>query len=143
MVLADQVTDDTPAFDPGGDIYGVAGLAQRVFLLQPLMRAVLVIVPRVLGQYLPQVLFAGDQQVVQALAAKCSHEPFCERVRPRRPGRRLDHPRAVPGEDVVNCRGELAVPVADQELEPAGALAEVRQEVAGLLGSPGLRSDER
>jgi hypothetical protein len=32
--------------------------------------------------------------------------------------------------------GELAVPVADQELEPAGAVAEVHQEVAGLLGGP-------
>jgi len=62
----------------------VAGLAQRGFLRQPLMRAVPVIVPRVLGQHLPQVLFAEDQQVVQALAAQCSHEPLRERVGRRR-----------------------------------------------------------
>jgi hypothetical protein len=82
------------------------------------MRTMPVIVPRVLGQHFPQVPFAEEQQVVQALAAKCSHEPLRERVCSRRPDRRLDHPRAVPGEDVVKCRGELAVPVADQELEP-------------------------
>ena len=38
------------------------------------------------------------------------------------PDLRPDHPRAVPGEDAVECRGELTVPVTDQEPEPAGAL---------------------
>jgi hypothetical protein len=73
--------------------------------------------------------------VIQALAPKRAHEPLRECVRLRRPDRRLDHPRAVPGEDAVECRGELAVPVTDQELEPAGTLAEVDEEVAGLLGA--------
>src|SRR5208337_1069254 len=58
-------------------------------------------------------------------------------IRPRRPDRRLDHPRAVPGEDLVECRGELAVPVADQESKSPGPLAEVHQQVAGALGCPG------
>ena len=62
---------------------------------------------------------AEDQHVVQALAAQCSHESLGECVRPRRPDRCLDHPRAVAGEDVVEGGGELAVPVADQEPEPA------------------------
>jgi hypothetical protein len=79
---------------------------------------------------------AEDQHMVEALTAKRPREPLRERVRPRRPDRRLDHPRAVPGEDSVERRGELAVPVTDQEPEPAGALAEVHEQVAGLLGSP-------
>ena len=37
----------------------------------------------------------------------------------------------------VEGGGELAVPVADQEPEPIGAVAEVHQQVAGLLGGPG------
>jgi hypothetical protein len=75
--------------------------------------------------------------VVEALAAKRPHEPLRERVRLRRPDRRLDHPRAVPREDAVECRSELAVAVTDQEPSPAGALAEVHEKVAGLLDGPG------
>ena len=41
------------------------------------------------------------------------------------------------GEDGVEGGGELAVPVADQEPEPVGAIAEIHQQVAGLLGDPG------
>ena len=37
---------------------------QRGFLLQSLVRTVGVVVPGVLGEYLPQVLLAEDQQVV-------------------------------------------------------------------------------
>ena len=38
------------------------------------------------------------------------------------------------GEHGVEGGGELAVPVADQELESVGAFAEVDEQVAGLLG---------
>jgi hypothetical protein len=79
------------------------------------MRPVAVVMPGVLVQDLPQVLFAGDQQV--ALAAQCSDESLGKRVRPRRSDRGLDYPCAVPGEDVIERRSELAVPVADQERE--------------------------
>jgi hypothetical protein len=37
----------------------------------------------------------------------------------------------------VKGGAELAVPIADQEPELLGAVAEVHQEVAGLLGDPG------
>ena len=40
------------------------------------------------------------------------------------------------GEDGVEGGGELAVPVADQEPELVGPVAEVHQQVAGLLGDP-------
>jgi hypothetical protein len=74
--------------------------------------------------------------MVEVLTAQRPHEPLRERVRPWRPDRRPDHPRAVPGKYRIECRGGLAVPVTDQEPEPAGTLTEVHEKVAGLLGSP-------
>ena len=56
----------------------------------------------------------------------------------------LDDPRAVAGEHVVEDSRELAVAVADEELELAGAFAEVHEQVASLLGGPcpgGVRGD--
>jgi hypothetical protein len=108
----------------------------RRLLLQPLVWTVAVIVPGVLGQDAAEVPLAEDQHVVQALAAQRANEPFRECVRPRRSDRRPDHPRAVPGKDFIERRGELAVPVADQELELPGPITEVHHQVAGLLGSP-------
>jgi hypothetical protein len=102
-----------------------------------------VIVPGVLGQDLAEMSLAEDQHVVKALAAQRAHEPFRVGVRPRRPGWRPDHSRAVTGEDVVERGGELAVPVADEEPELPSALAEVDHEVAGLPVKSRLRSDER
>src|SRR3954463_16358486 len=43
------------------------------------------------------------------------------------------------GEHGVECGGELAVPVTDQEQKLLGSVAEVHEEVAGLLGDPGRR----
>jgi hypothetical protein len=70
--------------------------------------------------------------VVQALAAKCSHEPFRERVRLRRPDRRLDHPRAVPAEDVVKCRGELASCRGYREPPPSVSASEFQKFFSGI-----------
>ena len=72
-VLADQAVDDVRALDPAGYIDRLAGFLQRRSLVP---RLVFVIVLRVLGQDPPEVLFAVDQQVVQALAPQCSREPL-------------------------------------------------------------------
>jgi hypothetical protein len=37
----------------------------------------------------------------------------------------------------LECRGELAVSVADQEPEAACPVTEIHEQVAGLLGGPG------
>jgi hypothetical protein len=42
-----------------------------------------------------------------------------------------------PANTLVERRRELAVTVPDQESEVAGALAEIHEQVAGLLGGPG------
>src|SRR6266516_2810478 len=77
-VFADQAAEDLPALDPGADIGGVAGLAQRRFLLQALVRPVAVVVPGVLGKDLAEMPFAEGQHVIQALAAKRAHESLSE-----------------------------------------------------------------
>jgi hypothetical protein len=59
--------DDLPAPDPAGDVDRVAGLMQRRSLLARLVRAMFVVMPRVLGEDPPEVSFAVDQQVVKAL----------------------------------------------------------------------------
>ena len=48
----------------------------------------------------------------------------------------FDDPHADGGEYGVEGRGELGVPVADQELQAASLVFEVHQEVAGLLDHP-------
>jgi hypothetical protein len=55
-----------------------AWLAQRGFLSQALVRTVAVIVRRVLGEHLPQVLLIDDQHMFQAFAAKRAREPLRE-----------------------------------------------------------------
>jgi hypothetical protein len=58
--------------------------------------------------------------------------------------RSLDNPHTAASEHLIEHGGELAVAVADQESELAGAFTEIHQEVAGLLGGPrtgGVRGD--
>jgi hypothetical protein len=60
--------DDLPALDHGSYIDRLTGLVQRRSLFPRLVGPMLVVVPRVLGEDLPQVPFAVDKQVIQALA---------------------------------------------------------------------------
>jgi hypothetical protein len=122
VVFADQAAEDLPALDPGGDSDGAAGLPRR-FLPQALVRTVAVMVTGVPGQDRAEMPFAEDQHMIQAPAAKRARDPLGTGVRTRRPDRRRDRSRRIPGDDIVEGRGELAVLVADQEPEPAGALA--------------------
>jgi len=56
------------ALDPGGHIDRPAWLVQRRSLVPRLVGPVIIVVPRVLGQDLPEMPFAVDQQVAGALA---------------------------------------------------------------------------
>jgi hypothetical protein len=64
-----------------------------------------------------------------------------EAVRPRTPRRDLDHFDTGVRQDRVERRRELPGAVADEEPESGGAVVEVHDEVAGLLG--GLGSIDR
>jgi hypothetical protein len=80
-VFADQAAYGLPALDPGSNIDRLTGLVQRRSLVSRLMRPVVVVVLGILNQDPSEVLSALDQQVVQALAAQCSHEALGDRVR--------------------------------------------------------------
>jgi hypothetical protein len=60
--------DDLPALDPASHIDWLTGLVQRRSLFPRLVGPMLVVVPRVFGEDLPQVPFAVDKQVIEALA---------------------------------------------------------------------------
>ena len=83
-VFADQAAENLPALDPGSNIDGAAGLAQRRFLVQALVRSMSVIVAGELGQDVTEMPLAEDQHVVQALAPQRSHEPLRVGVGARR-----------------------------------------------------------
>jgi len=58
-------------------------------------------------------------------------------IRARRPRRGLDRLHALAGEDRVEDTGELGVAVPDQEAEGADPVAQVHEQVTGLLSGPG------
>ena len=105
-------------------------------LVQCPVRPVAVIVTGILTKDQAQMPFADDQHPVQALAAGTADPAFRDRVRTRRPYRGLDDPHAGRGEYRVERRGELGVPVTDQEFEAVSVALEVHQQVTGLLGHP-------
>ena len=108
---------------------------RRVLVQRPVRPMRIVVIDILTGDQ-PQVPFAGDQHLVQALAAGTGDPAFGYRVRPRRPDGRLDNLHADRGEHRVERRGELRIPVADQELQAISAALEGHQQVAGLLGHP-------
>jgi hypothetical protein len=78
-----------------------------------------------------------DRHPVGELGADGQHGAFGEAVRPRTPGRDLDHFDARVRHDRVERYRELTGPIADEEPKSGGMVAEVHDEVAGLLGGPG------
>src|SRR5919201_1055101 len=81
-----------------------------------------------------EVAAVEDQQPVETVGADGTDEAFGDRVRFRRPNRRLDDPDPFAAEDLVEGPAVLAVAVADQEAD--ALLGEVEAEVARLLGHP-------
>jgi hypothetical protein len=64
------------------------------------------------------------------------HEPFRIGIRARAPGRGLHGLDTGVGQDCVERLGELPGPVADQEPEVRGAVTQIYQKIADLLGGP-------
>jgi len=134
-ILVDQAAEPVSAENPDvGTQNGWMRTPGRRALLQCPVRPVSVVVIDVLAENEPEMPFAGDQHPVQALAADAGNPAFGDRVRARRPDRRPDDPHAGRGEHSVEGRGELGVPVPDQELEAVSPVFEVHQQVTGLLG---------
>ena len=70
-------------------------------------------------------------------ASTCSEHGSGLRQRRSRRRPRSGMRMSPPANATVEGSGELAVSVADQEFEPVGVVAEVHEQVAGLLGDPG------
>jgi hypothetical protein len=139
-IFVDQAAEPVPPQNP--DTCSCRGWIPAPggrILMQGPVRPVRIVVIGVLTQDQPQVPFTGNQHPVQALAAGTGDPAFRDRVRPRRPDRSLDDPHADRIEDRVKRRGELRIPVPDQELQAACLAFEVHQQVAGLLGHPRAR----
>jgi hypothetical protein len=77
-----------------------------------------------------------DEDPVEDLPAQAAHPAFHDRVRSGCLDRCLDDPDALGMEYGIEGAGELGIPVADQEPELAGLVAEVEQEITRLLGDP-------
>ena len=80
--------------------------------------------------------FAEDQHPVGDLGPGGEHEPFCLSVRARTSRRDLHGLDAGVGQGRIERRSELPSPVTDQEPEARGAVTEIHQEIADLLGCP-------
>jgi hypothetical protein len=75
-----------------------------------------------------------DEDPVEDLPAQAAHPAFHDRVRSGCLDRCLDDPDALGMEYSIEGAGELGIPVADQEPELAGLVAEVEQEITRLQG---------
>jgi hypothetical protein len=100
------------------------------------VRPVLIVVDLVLVQDPPQMVLVPDQGAVQELAPASADPAFGDRVHARCPDVAEHGLDPGTGEDRVERGGEVRAAVADHELDPVRLLAEIHDQVAGLLGGP-------
>ena len=98
----------------------------------------------VVAQYPQQVGLIPDEGAVQELAAASPDPAYGDRVHAGRPHVAKHGADASGGEDRVERGGEVHATVADHEFDPVCLVAEIHEEVAGLLGGPlsgGMQGD--
>jgi hypothetical protein len=134
VVLVDEAADAVAAVDrarAGWILFTVASWWQQV---EGAVRPLGVVVVDEDAQHLLEVAAIENQQPVETFGADGADEPLGDRVRLRRPHRRLDDPDAFAAEDLVEGAAVLAVAVANQEAD--ALVGEVEAEVPRLLGHP-------
>jgi hypothetical protein len=94
------------------------------------------VVPGVFVECSAEMVLVGDEHAVGDLAAHGLDEPLRVCVRLWAVRRDLADGDAGVGQDGVECGRELAGPVPDQDLELLGPVAEVDDQVSGLLRGP-------
>ena len=90
----------------------------------------------VLGQHRHQLPTSEDQRSVQPLPPNRTHPPLRIGVRTRCPHRCAQHLDRLGGKDRVKRGGELGIPITNQVPQPAEIVAELHEEVPGLLDHP-------
>jgi hypothetical protein len=123
-VFVDQSAKPVSSQDPHIRIFcGRIGSPRWWVLVQRPAWPVGVVVIGVLAQDEPQMPFTSDQHPIQAFVASATYPAFGDRVRARRLYGCGDDPDSDGGERGVQRRGELGVPVMDQELEAGDLIA--------------------
>ena len=120
LVLVDESAEDLFPADPvlgEVDLRWPRARLSRGELAKGAMWPGCVVVLKVFGQYLAQMVLVDDQQPVEELAAQGADHPFADRVRSGRLRWAGENPDAVRREDGVAGVGELACTVPDQELD--------------------------
>ena len=113
------------------------GLLVGQALLAGLVGPVPVVMAGVLAEDRPEVAFVVDEHPVGALGSCCAYPSLGVTIRSRRPRWGHHYFRALAREDLVERVGELPGAVADEEAEGSGPVAEVHDQVGGLLSGPG------
>jgi hypothetical protein len=114
--------------------YGVGWLRWARFA--GVVRLSIVVVANVFREHQTQVPLTEDQHMFGQFGWEGAEEPFGETVRSRTARRNPDYRDAHIGEDGVEGCGELAGPVADEDLELGEVIAEIHDEGADVLGGP-------
>src|ERR1019366_1621778 len=109
---------------------------QRRGAVQGAVRPMLVVVDLVVAQDPPQMVLVPHQGAVQELAAASPDPAFGDPVHAGRPHVAQHGPDPGAGQDRVERGGEARAAVADHELDSLRLLAEVHEQVAGLLRGP-------
>src|SRR5450631_122938 len=136
-IFVDQAIDVSPSSDAVlVEVDRLGKWLQWRCAVQGAVRPVLIVVGLVLAQDLPQMGLVPDEGAVYQLAAASADPAFGDRVHPGRLDVAEHGPDPGVGEDGVERGGEVRAAVADHELDPVRLLAEVHEEVAGLLGGP-------
>jgi hypothetical protein len=95
-----------------------------------------VVVPEISRQDCGQVSVAEDEDPVGAFAADGADPAFGDGVRARRAYRCTDDLHLFRGEHGIEAGDELGVAIPDQEPQSWDTIAEVPEQIAGLLGHP-------
>ena len=137
-IFVAQATDASLSSDPVlPEIDRFGQRFQRRSGVQRPVRPVLIVVSLVLAQDQPQMALVPDEGAIQQLAAASPDPAFGDRVHAGRPDATEHGPDAGVGGDRVERGREIRATVADHEPDPVRLVAEVHDEVAGLL-SPDL-----
>jgi hypothetical protein len=117
---------------------------QRGSGVQRPVRPVLIVMGLVLAQDPPQMGLVPDEGAVEKLAPAPPDPAFGYRVHARRPDVAEHGPDPRISEDRVERSRIVRAAIADHELDPVRLLAEIHNQVPGLLGGPrpgGMQSD--
>src|ERR1039458_54548 len=136
-IFVDQATDASVSSDAVlVEIDRVGQRLQRRGAVQGAVRPMLVMVSLVLAQDPPQMSLVPHQGAVRELAAASPDPAFGDPVHAGRPHVAPHGPDPGAGEDRVERGGEARAAVADHERDSLRLLAEVHEQVAGLLRGP-------